>query len=113
VTCSPEYGPRAGETGGIKGGLDVADLRVCPFISRALEPTSRPWLGLLDSRQPSSTEVPMRQLGLAVVLVLSLILSPLVVEAQQEAKVARIGWLGDRPVPVAAPPATGLLPRTA
>jgi len=42
VTCSPEYGPLAGETGGIEGGLDVADLLVCPFISRLLEPMSLP-----------------------------------------------------------------------
>jgi hypothetical protein len=42
VTCSPEYGPLAGETGGIEGGLDAVDLLVCPFISRSLEPMSRP-----------------------------------------------------------------------
>jgi putative tryptophan/tyrosine transport system substrate-binding protein len=35
----------------------------------------------------------MRRIGLAVVLTLSLILAPLAVEAQQAAKVARIGWL--------------------
>jgi len=34
----------------------------------------------LDSRQPSSTEVPMRRIGLAVVLALSLTLAPLAAE---------------------------------
>ena len=45
----------------------------------------------------------MRLIWLAVILAVGLSLAPLVVEAQPEAKVARIGWLGDRPVPVAAP----------
>src|SRR4029453_17409986 len=39
------------------------------------------------------TEVPMRLIGLAVVLTFSLILAPLAAEAQQAAKVARIGYL--------------------
>ena len=39
----------------------------------------------------------MRLIGLAVVLALSLTLAPLAAEAQQAAKVARIGWLGDKP----------------
>src|SRR6266566_2138629 len=49
---------------------------------------------LLDSRQPSPTEVPMRRIGLAVVVALSLTLAPLASEAQQAGKVARIGYLG-------------------
>jgi ABC-type uncharacterized transport system substrate-binding protein len=53
--------------------------------------------GLLDSRQPSSTEVPMRRIRLAVVLALSLFLAPLAGEAQQVGKVYRIGWLGIAP----------------
>ncbi len=39
------------------------------LISRTWEPTRRPeYSGLLDFRQPSSTEVPMRRIGLAVLL---------------------------------------------
>src|SRR5262245_11532132 len=48
--------------------------------------------GLLDSRQPSCTEVPMRSIGLAVVLIVGLFVGPLVGHAQQT-KVARIGVL--------------------
>src|SRR5262249_46307919 len=44
---------------------------------------------LLDSRQPSPTEVPMRRIGL-VVLSISLMLAPLVAWAQRPAK---IGYL--------------------
>src|SRR5262249_43337692 len=39
--------------------------------------------GLLDSRQPSSTEVSMRRIGLAVLLALSLFLTTLTDDAQQ------------------------------
>ena len=35
----------------------------------------------------------MRLIGLAVILAVGLILAPLAVEAQQAAKVARIGWV--------------------
>src|SRR5207245_9359582 len=55
---------------------------------------------LLDSRQPSSTEVPMRRIGFPVVLTLSLALAPLAVEGQQAQEVDRIGVF--TPVPVAA-----------
>jgi hypothetical protein len=37
----------------------------------------------------------MRLIGLAVVLVVSLVLAPPVAEAQQTAKVPRIGWLAN------------------
>src|SRR6267142_4547821 len=47
----------------------------------------------LDSRQSSSTEVPMRLIGLAVVLVIGLTLTPLAGEAQQASKLYRIGDL--------------------
>jgi hypothetical protein len=47
----------------------------------------------LDSRQPSSTEVLMRLIGLAVVLAHSLFVAPLVAEAQQTTKVTPIGYL--------------------
>jgi putative tryptophan/tyrosine transport system substrate-binding protein len=60
-------------------------------ISRTLEP-ARHEFGLLDSPQPSSTEVPMRRIGLAVILTASLALA-LAVEAQQTGKVARLGVL--------------------
>ena len=39
----------------------------------------------------------MRLIGLAVILILALTLAPLAVEAQQAAKTARIGWVGDQP----------------
>jgi putative tryptophan/tyrosine transport system substrate-binding protein len=44
-------------------------------------------------RPPSSAEVPMRWIGLVVVLVLGL-LSPLAPQAQQSGKVHRVGYLG-------------------
>ncbi len=44
-------------------------------------------------RQPSSTGVPMRLIGLAVVLTLSLTLVPLAAEAQPTGKVVRLGRL--------------------
>ena len=48
----------------------------------------------LDSRQPSSTEVPMRLIGLAVVLAVGLTLAPLGTAAGQPAgKVPRVGYL--------------------
>src|SRR4030095_2552546 len=49
---------------------------------------------LLNSRQPSFTEVPMRRIGLAVVLAVSLSLASLAVEGQSAAKIFRIGLLG-------------------
>src|SRR5262245_11657749 len=49
--------------------------------------------GLLDSRQPSFTEVPMRRIGLAVVLALGLSTVPLAIEAQPAKKAPRIGYL--------------------
>jgi hypothetical protein len=42
----------------------------------------------------AESEVPMRLIRLVVVLALSLILAPLVAEAQQAGKVWRIGFLG-------------------
>jgi hypothetical protein len=42
---------------------------------------------MTDRLARSSTEVPMRLIGLAVVLTLSLVLSPLAVDAQQPGKV--------------------------
>src|SRR5262245_43396151 len=48
---------------------------------------------LLDSRQPSPTEVPMRRIGLAVSLALGLFVTPLAAEAQEAGKVPRIGVL--------------------
>jgi hypothetical protein len=59
-------------------------------IAGTLDPSNP--RGLLDSRQPSSTEVPMRRIGLAVILAVSLTLAPFAVEAQTE-KVYRIGIL--------------------
>jgi hypothetical protein len=44
--------------------------------------SSRSYLAV-DSRQPSSVEVPMRLIGLAVVLAVSLTLAPLVGATQQ------------------------------
>src|SRR5262249_55766978 len=49
--------------------------------------------GLLDSRQPSSCEVYMRLIGLAVVLTVSLNLAQIAAEAQQAARIPRIGFL--------------------
>src|SRR5437867_8306169 len=75
-------------------GWPVSDHRrpPAPRHARCYTPS-----GLLDSRQPSSTEVPMRLIGLAVVLTFSfsLLLAPLAAEAQQVGKMWRIGWLGD------------------
>jgi putative ABC transport system substrate-binding protein len=67
-----------------------------PRIARAQ--LTRPALAirppLLDSRQPSLIEVPMRRIGLAVVLAVSLILAPpLAAWAQQPGKVYRVGYL--------------------
>src|SRR5262249_32833501 len=45
---------------------------------------------LLDSRQPSFTEVRMRRIGLVVVLAIS-VLAPLAVGAQQRTRVPRVG----------------------
>src|SRR3989441_4612171 len=53
----------------------------------------------LDSRQPSPTEVPMRLIGLAVVLAGSILLAPVAAEAQKSEKMARVGILGIGPVP--------------
>jgi hypothetical protein len=47
----------------------------------------------LDSRQTSFIEVPMRRIGLAVVLALGLALAALAAGAQQTEKVRRIGFL--------------------
>src|SRR5262245_5485834 len=47
---------------------------------------------LLDSRQPSPSEVPMRRIGLAVVLALGF-LAPLAAEGQPAARISRIGFL--------------------
>jgi putative tryptophan/tyrosine transport system substrate-binding protein len=47
----------------------------------------------LDSRQPFSTEVLMRLIGLAVVLTVGLTIAPLSAEAQQTGKVYRVGIL--------------------
>src|SRR5712692_698625 len=56
-------------------------------------------------RQPSSTEVPMRRIGLAFVVAVSLSLAPLAVEAQpQTGKVWRIGVLMSLYPPDADPP---------
>jgi putative tryptophan/tyrosine transport system substrate-binding protein len=44
-------------------------------------------------RQPSQPEALMRLIGLAVILALSLTLAPLAAEAQQAAKIPRIGYL--------------------
>src|SRR5215475_14170780 len=52
---------------------------------------------LLDSRQPSSTGVPMQRIGLAGTLALSL-MAPLASEAQQSTKAARIGYLVTGPL---------------
>src|SRR5215831_2218865 len=49
---------------------------------------------LLDSRQPSFSEVHMRRIGLAVILSVSLI-TPLCSEAQLAGKVYRVGILGE------------------
>ena len=47
---------------------------------------------LLDSRQPSSSEVPMRVIGLAVALTVGLLTTPPTAEAQK-GTVHRIGYL--------------------
>src|SRR2546426_11467285 len=60
------------------------DIRRCAGACRGVQ---------LDSRQPSSTEVPMRLIGLAVILTVGLILEPLAAEAQTAKKVWRIGYL--------------------
>jgi hypothetical protein len=52
---------------------------------------------LLGSSASYPIEVPMRRIGLAVVLTVSLTLAPLAVEAQQASKVYKIGLLA--PVP--------------
>src|SRR5205807_1026334 len=59
-----------------------------PVAGRAAPAIGR---GLLDSRQPSSSEVTMRLIGL--VLVLGLTLAPFIAEAQSAGKVARVGVL--------------------
>src|SRR5262249_29545257 len=51
---------------------------------------------LLDSRQPSPTEVRMLLIGLVVIL--GLVLPPPVGEAQQAARVHRVGVLGPTPI---------------
>ena len=48
-------------------------------------------------RQPYTIEVPMRVIGLAVVLTLSLTLAPLAAEAQPAGKTYRIGFLANVP----------------
>jgi hypothetical protein len=60
-------------------------------ISRTLGPASQEVC--LTPRQPSSTEVPMRLIGLAVVLALSLFSASLAAEAQAT-RTPRIGYLG-------------------
>src|SRR5262245_28570781 len=57
-------------------------MRTAPAISRRL----------IDSRQPSSTEVLMRRIGLAIGLALSMLLAPLAAGAQAK-KTPRIGFL--------------------
>src|SRR5262249_39971000 len=52
-----------------------------------------PFVPLLDSRQPSHTEVPVRRIGLAVVVVLGLTFAPLAAAAQGPGKIAKIGVL--------------------
>jgi ABC-type uncharacterized transport system substrate-binding protein len=54
---------------------------------------------VLDSRQPSSTEVTMRLIGL-VILASSLTLVSPAAEAQQASQVYRIGYLSSRGCPV-------------
>src|SRR5262249_16684773 len=58
------------------------------------------WSRLPPAIQP---EVPMRLIGFAVVLAVSLALAPLAAEAQQAEKVWRIGFLGMAPASVYAP----------
>ena len=58
---------------------------------------------LLDSRQPSSTEVLMRRIGLAVVFAMGLGLMPLAGETQDAGKVHRIGILWPVPSPETKP----------
>src|SRR5262249_6586022 len=55
--------------------------------------------GLLDSRQPLQLRCPLRRIGLAVVLVLSLFAAPLVAAAQPAGKMTRIGYLAVSPRP--------------
>src|SRR5437879_1987950 len=64
----------------------------CP---RAAPRWCAPGVRLDSPRQPSSTGVPMRLIGLAVVLAVSLALAPLSAEAQA-GKVYRIGILGEK-----------------
>src|SRR3989442_8723211 len=53
--------------------------------------------------QPSPTEVPMRLIGLAVVLAVSLTIAPPATEAQQSARVYRLGFLSMRSGPTDNP----------
>ena len=65
---------------------------VSPIISRTLEPAAANSSRLLDFRPAVPTEVPMRMIGL-VLLVLGVLAAPLTAEAQQAEKVWRIGYL--------------------
>src|SRR5215471_13548154 len=80
----------------MKRRREIRDLRTHPLKNDRFRPWSLPTAhrsALLDSAQPFPLhEVPMRVIGLAVVLVLSLTLVPLVGEAQQD-RIARIGFL--------------------
>jgi len=55
--------------------------------------------GLLDSRQPPSTEVPMRRIGLFLILAVSLVLAPLAAVAQPSTTIPRIGLLSPDATP--------------
>src|SRR6185369_14558974 len=59
---------------------------------------------LLDSRKPSSCEVPMRLIGLAVMLAVGLSAAPFGAEGQQAGKLSRIGVLMNLYSPDADPP---------
>jgi len=62
----------------------------------------------LNSRQPSSTEVPIRRIGLTVILAVSLALAPLTAGAQQGERVYRIGLLSEGAHPLSRPLADAL-----
>src|SRR5215468_9519131 len=81
----------------MKRRREIRDLRTHPLKNDRFRPWSLPTAhrsALLDSAQPFPLhEVPMRVIGLAVVLAVSLVLTPFAVEAQPAEKVWRIGVL--------------------
>jgi ABC-type uncharacterized transport system substrate-binding protein len=76
---------------GTPGRLHGAGLHLDDVLARR-RAGARPDVRL-DFPPAIHTEVPMRLIGLAVVLTVNLILAPLATEAQQTAKIPRLGYL--------------------